>query len=113
MCARLICNDVGYNAAFNQLPMDLGCVAEKSDRLCVLCLDRRHCLSDRVIKIFCCNIDLFERKPALDTPRIYFNKNSDSAVECNSLRLRSAHFAKACREHELAREIAPTVLHCK
>src|SRR6185503_1393903 len=113
MRAGLIGHNVGNDSAFQQLPMYFCCITEQRDGLGFFCFDCCLGLYDRIVEIPCCDIDLFELQPTLNSPGIDLDKNADAAIESHRLRLSSSHLAKSRGQNQFPGKVSPTMLPCQ
>src|ERR1044071_6799479 len=107
MRGRLIGHYVRNDSSLGQLVINIGCVADETNRLWNLLLfeflDKRH----RFFKIIHHHIDVSNRTAALGAIRIYFDDESHAFVHGDRKRLSATHPAESGSEYKLSFERVP------
>ncbi len=110
MCACLVGDNIGANAARMNFGKDIGCVAKEADRLG---LARRRPAGDHFhgfIKRIGALIEVFGAQAEVDAVRVALDREAACARKDGGERLRAAHAAEAACENPFAFERAAVVL---
>ena len=110
MRRRLVGDEVGCDAAADELRVDVGGVAEEGDRER---LARRHRLVrqlERLVERVGGDVHVRGLEAPLDAVRVDLDAERDAAGHGDGERLRAAHAAEAGRQDQLAGQVAAVVL---